>query len=174
MRRPHFLTGLSAAGLAQPLIPTTLQATPLGAAKRLFIFNFPDGVAGQSQSGDGSLWDLSGTEFDFQLSDPLEALAPWKSERVVVSGLTLGGTDAGSGPGGAKKLLTGVDGGYGGSIDRYIARTQGAGAPHQLVSLGAMANHNNASSDKHTRYVGQGVSVTPGDSPLKAFKMRFG
>src|SRR5438477_12712220 len=66
-------------------------------AKRLVVFYFPDGIAGQAQNGDPSLWDLSGS---------LAPLAAYQSQCVFFKGLSMGPTDSGSHPGGAKKLLT--------------------------------------------------------------------
>jgi hypothetical protein len=86
----------------------------------------------------------------------------------------MGPTDAGSHPGGAKKLLTAVDGGNGESIDRYLARTVGAGAPFKHVYLGAMANQNNASGDKFISYPSAETTVAPEDDPRAAFARLLG
>jgi hypothetical protein len=86
----------------------------------------------------------------------------------------MGGTDAGSHPGGAKKLLTGVDGGGGWSIDHYLGQTFGTQAPHWHLRLGAQANQNNASGDKHITYVNPGQTVPPQDDPRQAFSSLFG
>jgi hypothetical protein len=86
----------------------------------------------------------------------------------------MGPTDSGSHPGGAKKLLTAVDGGNGESIDRYLARTVGAGAPFTHVYLGAMANQNNASGDKFISYPSAGTTVAPEDDPRAAFARLLG
>jgi len=84
-----------------------------------------------------------------------------------------GPTDVGSHPGGAKKLLTGVDGGNGISIDHHLAQTVGAGDPFRSLYLGAMANQNGASGDKHISYVAAGVTATPDDDPAAAFGRVF-
>jgi hypothetical protein len=145
-----------------------------GHAERVIFFYFPDGVPGTSQDGNPSRWHCHGSEFDFTLPDLLQPLAPFKEQCVFFKGLSMGGTDNGSHPGGAKKLLTGVDGGNGWSIDHYLGQTFGTQAPHWHLRLGAMANHNNASGDKHITYVGPGQTVPPQDDPRQAFSSLFG
>ena len=86
----------------------------------------------------------------------------------------MGGTDAGSHPGGAKKLLTGVDGGGGESLDRYLARSALGAAPFRHVYLGAMATQNNASGDKFISYPSAGTTAAPEDDPMTAFGRLFG
>jgi hypothetical protein len=93
---------------------------------------------------------------------------------VFFRGLSLGPTDSGSHPGGAKKLLTAVDGGNGESIDRVLARTIGAAAPVKHLYLGAMATHGNASGDKFISYPAAGTTVAPEDDPRRAFARLFG
>ena len=86
----------------------------------------------------------------------------------------MGGTDAGSHPGGAKKLLTGVDGGGGESLDRYLARSALGAAPFRHLYLGAMATQNNASGDKFISYPSAGTTAAPEDDPMTAFGRLFG
>ncbi|MEO1270462.1 MAG: DUF1552 domain-containing protein, partial [Myxococcota bacterium] len=107
------------------------------------------------------------------LTETLEPLRAYKEDCVFLNGLSMGPTDSGSHPGGAQKLLTGVDGGHGESIDQYLARTVGSDRPHRHLYLGAMANHN-ASGDKHISYPTAGNSVPPEDNPLRAFERLFG
>lgn len=173
--RRQFLRALTGAAAALPLARALpgWAAPPAGHAQRIIIFYFPDGVVGPSQNGDSSKWHCTGSEYSFSLSELLQPLAPFKDDCVFLNGLTMGGTDSGSHPGGAKKLLTGVDGGNGESIDRFIARTIAADAPHKMIYLGAQANHNNASGDKHISYISPGVTVTPEDNPMNAFSSLF-
>jgi hypothetical protein len=162
-----------AGSLAASLVrPARANPTPL--AKRVVFFYFPDGVAGPSQDGEPSLWHPTGSERSFSLSEQLEPLLPHKSDCVFFRGLSLGPTDSGSHPGGAKKLLTAVDGGNGESIDHLLARTLGASSPHRHVYLGAMATHNSASGDKYISYPTAGQSSAPEDDPLRAFDRLFG
>ncbi len=174
--RRRFLKSLGAMGLALPffelLKPTESRAA--GVAQRLIIFYFPDGVVGPSQNGDPSKWHISGSETNFQLSELTQPLAPFKDDCVFFRGLSMGSTDSGSHPGGAKKLLTATDGGNNESIDQYLARTVGKDAPYRHLYLGAMANQNNASGDKHISYPSPGQSITPEDNPRKAFDSLFG
>jgi hypothetical protein len=104
----------------------------------------------------------------------LASLAPYRDRCVFFRGLSLGPADSGSHPGGAKKLLTAVDGGNGISIDRRLASTVGAGDPVPHVYLGAMANQNNASGDKHISYLAPGLTAPPDDDPIAAFDRLFG
>jgi len=153
--------------------PLRAAAQP-GRARRFIVFYFPDGVPGPSQSGEPSLWHCRGGTHDFTMPPLLAPLGRHREHLVFLNGLSMGPTDSGSHPGGAKKLLTGVDGGQGESVDRYLARTVGAGAPFRHLYLGAMANHNGASGDKHISYVGAGQTAPPEDSPLIAFERLFG
>ena len=145
-----------------------------GVAKRLIVFYFPDGVVGPSQDGDASKWHAQGSEFDFELSGLLEPLGAFKSDCVFLNGLHMGATDSGSHPGGARKLLTGVDHGNGESIDQLLARTAGSSMPFHHVFLGAAATHNGASGDKFISYPNPGQTTAPNDDPIAAFQQYFG
>lgn len=176
MRRRTFLKTLTASALALPFYQ--FLANPKahafnGTARRLIVLYFPDGVPGPSQDGDPSLWHCAGSERSFTMPSLLDPLIPHKDDCVFFNGIDMGRTDEGSHPGGAKKLLTGVDGGGGESIDQYLARTAGAAAPHKHIYLGAQANLNGAQDDKHISYVGPGRSVAPEDNPVRAFERYF-
>ena len=145
-----------------------------GKAERLIVFYFPDGVVGPSQDGQPSQWHCTGTEGNFELSPQLDPLGGLADSCLFFNGLSMGPADSGSHPGGAQKLLTATDGGGGESIDQLLARTVGADAPFRHVLLGAMANQNNASGDKHISYLGPGQTVTPQDDPGAAFELLFG
>ena len=143
-----------------------------GFAERFIVFYFPDGVAGPSQDGEPSLWHATGGNSPV-LTPQLAPLGDLADQCVFVNGLTMGPADQGSHPGGAVKLLTASDGGNGESIDHLIARTAGADAPFRHLLLGAMANQNNASGDKHISYPSPGNSLTPQDDPNAAFDLLF-
>jgi hypothetical protein len=147
---------------------------PSGYAKRLIILYHPDGVPGPSGNGQPSAWHPTGGETQFTLPPMLASLQPYRDRCVFFRGLSLGATDVGSHPGGAKKLLTAVDGGNGISIDQHLAQTVGSGDPFRSLYLGAMANHNGASGDKHISYVAPGITATPDDDPVAAFDRVFG
>lgn len=175
--RRRFLKGLVGSTFAVPLVQSLLMGPARAQtrrASRLIIFYFPDGVVGPSQEGQMSQWRATGSEHNFQLGPLMAPLERFRADSVFLNGLSMGGTDSGSHPGGAKKLLTGVDGGNGESVDVYLSRTAGAGAPHRHLYLGAMANVNNASGDKHISYPSPGQSRTPEDDPLRAFERLFG
>ena len=176
LSRRNFLKALGGVALAGPLAQLLFKrasAAPMGGARRLIVMYFPDGVAGWSFDGGPSRWHATGTETNFQLTKELEALAPFQSQCVFLNGLSMGGTDAGSHPGGAKKLLTAVDHGDGESIDRFLARTAGANARFNHLYLGAMATDRNASGDKFIYYLGPGTTASPEDNPLAAFGRLF-
>src|SRR5512143_1409400 len=98
----------SAAAVSLPLWRLRAHSSP-PRAKRLIVFYFPDGIVGASQNGEPSLWTPSGSETSFALSDLLSPLQPYKDSCVFFRGLSMGPTDSGSHPGGAKKLLTATD-----------------------------------------------------------------
>jgi hypothetical protein len=175
--RRGFLQTLGGATLALPFLRLlhgeSAQATQ-GRSRRLIIFYFPDGVAGASQDGQPSRWHASGGEFDFSLPDQLQPLERHRQDCIFLNGLSMGGADSGSHPGGAKKLLTGVDGGGGQSIDQHLSATLGAGDYWRHLYLGAMATQNGASGDKHIVYSSAGQTVTPLDDPISTFNRLFG
>lgn len=174
--RRGFLRTATAASLALPFYLSSRRrasAEVSGGARRAIFFYFPDGVPGTSQDGNASEWHASGNERNFTLPDVLSPLLPFKDACVFFNGLSMGGTDSGSHPGGAKKLLTGVDGGNGESIDQFLARTAGAGSPFRHLYLGAQAAQGNASGDKFISYVRAGTTVLPEDSPARAFARIF-
>jgi hypothetical protein len=162
-----------AAAVSLPVWRLRAHGSP-ARAKRLVIFYFPDGIVGASQNGEPSLWTPSGGETSFVLPDLLAPLSPYKHSCVFFRGLSMGPADSGSHPGGAKKLLTATDGGNGISIDQRLAATVGASDPFRLLYLGAQANVNNASGDKHISYVAPGFTTPPDDDPVAAFARVFG
>lgn len=174
--RRQILKAAGAAGLAAPLwaLYGRRSRAAGGPARRAIFFYFPDGVAGPSQDGEPSQWHCAGGETSFELSPLLSPLAALKSECVFLNGLTMGPTDSGSHPGGAKKLLTAADGGNGTSIDQALAQTAGKDAPFRHVYLGAMAAHNGASGDKFISYPSPGQTQAPEDDPRAAFAALFG
>lgn len=176
MFRRNFLRALAGSALAIPAFemfnPKVAKAAPGdGKARRVIFFYFPDGVP--QPPGGPDLWNPTGDGTSFTLPDPLSPLNPFKDKCVFLDGLSMGGTDSGSHPGGAKKLLTGVDGGNGMSIDRWLATNAGADAPFPHLYLGAMATQNNASGDKFISYPSAGTTVAPNDDPGQAFSQVF-
>jgi hypothetical protein len=149
-------------------------ANPSGGARRLIVLYFPDGVVGPSQNGEPSEWHPTGGETSFTLPPVLSPLAPYRDACVFLRGVSMGPADSGSHPGGAKKLLTAVDGGNGTSIDQVLASSVGAGDPFRHLYLGAMATQNGASGDKHISYVAPGITTPPDDDPVAAFARVFG
>ncbi len=170
-RRLLQLGGATAASL--PFLKLGAHGSP-NKAKRLIVFYFPDGIVGASQNGEPSLWTPSGGETSFVLPDLLSPLQSYRTSCVFFRGLSMGPADSGSHPGGAKKLLTATDGGNGISIDQRLASTVGSGDPFRLLYLGAQANVNNASGDKHISYVAPGFTTPPDDDPVAAFNRVFG
>ncbi|MEZ4308186.1 MAG: DUF1552 domain-containing protein [Polyangiaceae bacterium] len=178
--RRGLLKALGGAAIALPfyqlLAPRPARAEVT--AKRVIFFYFPDGVA--LPSGGQSLEDdfhAQGNGSSFTLSKQQEPLAPFKDDCVFLRGLSLGPTDSNSHPGGAKKLLTGVDGGYGQSLDQFLAQTAGASSPWHHLYLGAMSRKSKdapLAADAYISYPSPGQSIVPEDNPLTAFNALFG
>src|SRR5262245_30847393 len=126
MRRRDLLKAAIAASVLSGVRPKRARAQSTPKAQRAIFFYFPDGVAGESASGEPSLWHCSGDERNFGISDQLSPLATHKHDCIFFNGLSMGATDAGSHPGGAKKVLTAADSGNGESIDQLLARTAGS------------------------------------------------
>lgn len=168
------LAGVGASGaLARWLGPASAFGQA-GRCERVIFFYHPDGVPGPSANGEASAWHASGSEFNFTVPDATGGIRDWKDEILFFRGLSMGGTDSGSHPGGAKKLLTAKDGGNGESIDHWLAHNAGADRPWRHLHLGAMAAQNNASGDKFITYPSAGVTLAPQDDPRRAFADVFG
>lgn len=167
-------SSLLALPTSMSLLGRRARAAVTGGARRVIFFYFPDGVVGPSQGGDPSQWHAYGSEYNFELPPQLVDLAPFKQHCVFLNGLTMGPTDSGSHPGGARKLLTAVDHGNGQSIDVVLGNSVGSGKPHHRVYLGAQATVNNASGDKYISHVAPGATVPPEDNPLNAFGWLLG
>ncbi len=168
------LGGLAiAAPFASTLSSSTARAQQAGRARRVIFLYFPDGVPGTSQNGDASEWHPDGSERSFSTPRCLEPLGARKNDCVFFRGVSSGGTDSGSHPGGAKKLLTAVDGGNGQSLDQFIAHGVFSTVPWRHLYLGAMATQNNASGDKHISYPSAGNTIAPEDNPRVAFSRLF-
>jgi hypothetical protein len=180
LSRRGLLKALGGAAIALPFYQL-LEGRPARAdvtAKRVIFFYFPDGVAlpsgGQSLEND---FHAQGTGANFTLSKQLEPLAPFKDDCVFLRGLTLGSFGENNHGEGAKKLLTGVDGGNGQSLDQFLAQTAGAGSPWHHLYLGAMSKQNKdtpRSADAYVSYPSAGQSIVPEDNPLTAFNALFG
>jgi hypothetical protein len=173
--RKHFtrrtlLRGLGTAAAAWPVAHLLGRASParaLGMARRFLVFYFPDGIAGQSQDGEPSLFPARAEGGGVRLSEILEPLRGMEDRCVFLNGLSMGPADEGSHPGGAKKLLTAVDGGYGMSVDQVLAGTVGAGSPTRHLYCGVQANIGGASGDKFISYPSSGITTAPDDDPLR-------
>ena len=178
MNRRHLLAGLAKtallAGAPAALTSSRRAFATSSTASRVIFFYFPDGVVAESQDGQPSLFHPTGGEHQFSLPDQLLPLEPWRQHCLFFTGLSMGPTDSGSHPGGAKKLLTAVDGGGGWSIDHYLAQSVGVDRAFRHLYLGVMANQNGASGDKHISYVAPGQTVAPEDNPVDAFARVFG
>jgi hypothetical protein len=173
LSRRRLLQCALGAAAALPLARARTAFGDAGRARRLIVFYFPDGIAGRSQSGDAGLWECRNEGGDVRLSEICEPLGELRRQTLFVNGLSMGSTDEGSHPGGAKKLLTARDGGGGESVDQFLARTVGRDMPFRHVLLGAMANQNNATGDKHISYPSAGVTLAPEDDPVRAFSRLF-
>ncbi|MBN8616021.1 MAG: DUF1552 domain-containing protein [Deltaproteobacteria bacterium] len=168
--RRTLLRGLGTAAAAWPVAHLLGHASParaLGEARRFLVFYFPDGIAGRSQDGDASLFPAQMAGGGVRLSEILEPLRGMEDRCVFLNGLSMGPADEGSHPGGAKKLLTAVDGGYGTSIDQVLAGTVGAGHPTRHLYCGVQANVGGGSGDKFISYVSPGITTAPDDDPLR-------
>lgn len=176
MKRRSFLKALGTAAMALPvahlLRARRARAFTPAAARRVIFYYFPDGIP--EPDGEPSRWHMSGSDTNFTLTPTLTPLQPFAQQCIFFNNLSMGPTDAGSHPGGAKKLLTATDGGNGESFDRYLARTVGSDTPFDHVYLGAMANQNNASGDKFISYPAADTTVAPEDDPVRAFNRLFG
>jgi hypothetical protein len=179
MSRRGLLKALGGAALALPFYDL-LRPRPARAAvtaKRVLFFYFPDGVALPGQSSLDNDFHAQGTGSSFTLSKQLEPLAPFKDDCVFLRGLTLGSFGENNHGEGAKKLLTGVDGAGGQSLDQFLAQTAGADAPWHHLYLGAMSRQNKDApkqSDAYISYPSAGQSIVPEDNPAAAFASLFG
>lgn len=173
--RRSLLKALSASALTLPLsglFAKSVSAGPvLPFAKRLIVFYFPDGVP--APAGEPSRFHATGSQTSFTLPENLAPLSRHRDACVFLRGLTLGPGDRDTHPGGARKLLTGAPGAASESIDRYLSRTVGAGAPFRHLYLGAMSTLFNANGDPFISYVAPKTAVAPDDDPIHAFARLF-
>lgn len=170
LTRRTLLRGLGTAAAAWPVAHLLGRASParaLGEARRFLVFYFPDGIAGRSADGEPSLFPARMEGGGVGLSEILEPLRGLEDRCVFLNGLSMGPADEGSHPGGAKKLLTAVDGGYGMSVDQVLAGTVGAGSPTRHLYCGVQANIGGASGDKFISYPSPGITASPDDDPLR-------
>lgn len=176
LNRRSLLRALASSAVTLPLAGLFAKSAsgglPKAVAKRFIVFYFPDGIP--EPPGGPSQWYASGSGSSVTLSTCLQPLAPYVADCCFFRNLSMGPTDSGSHPGGAKKLLTATDGGNGVSLDRHLAGTIGAQMPFSHVYLGAMALQNNASGDKFVSYIAPGTTVPPEDDPMSAFTHLFG
>jgi hypothetical protein len=169
--RRAFLKLGAAGAVALPFWRTLLggpAAAMNGRARRLIIFYFPDGCAGMSQDGQPSQWHAQGSELGFSLPNQLQPLERLRQHCVFLNGLSMGGTDSGSHPGGAKKLLH-RRGRRQRRVDRPVPVATRSGANSLrggTCTWASMANQNNASGDKHIVYPSAGQTIPPEDDPL--------
>ncbi len=178
--RRGLLKALGGAALALPFyqLLDARQARADVTAKRVIFFYFPDGVA--LPSGGTSLADdfhAQGNGANFTLSSQLEPLSAFKDDCVFLRGLHMGSTGENNHGEGAKKLLTGVDGGNGQSLDQYLAGTFGGQSAWHHLYLGAMSKQNKdtpRSADAYISYPSAGQSIVPEDNPRTAFEALFG
>lgn len=172
MKRRTFTRALMTGAAALPfsgILPSFQgKARASGQAKRVIVFYFPDGVAAHN-----GIWRAQNQGGQIALSEQLAPLQNLVSDCTFINGLTMGPDEDGSHPGGAKKLLTGVDRGQGESVDRFLSRTAGSSSAHPMIYLGAQATINNASGDKHISYPSPGITTAPEDDPYRAFQRLF-
>ena len=167
--------GLASFIAPQFLAPITSNAqTGIETRGRFVVFYFPDGIPGESERGEPNLWNCQGSNRNFALSECLQPLERHREQCVFLNGLTMGATDQGSHPGGAKKLLTAVDGGMGRSIDQHLAFGIGRDAPVRHLYLGVQATVGNPSSDCFISYRDAGQVATPEDDPRIVLQRLFG
>src|SRR5262245_17564890 len=93
--RRSILKALCGSALTLPfagLFAKTAEAdAPLGQARRLIVFYFPDGVP--APQGAASPFHPTGSETSFTLPRILEPLSPHKDACVFFRGLSMGSTD---------------------------------------------------------------------------------
>ena len=168
------LLKLAALGFPAARLFTPREAMAATGIERVIFLYFPDGVASWSENGDDSKWHATGSEHDFHLPEQLSPLEDWRHACRFCRGLSMGGTDEGSHPGGAQKLLTAADYGYGQSIDQALAHSFGADSAWRHLLLGVMSGADGASGDKFVSYPMSGVTQAPEDDPRQAFEALFG
>lgn len=175
--RRRLLRGLASAAAAWPvahLLGVPRQARALGEARRFIVFYFPDGIAGRSADGEPSLFPARLEGGRVRLSEILQPLSGIEDRCVFLNGLSMGPADEGSHPGGAKKLLTAVDGGFGVSVDQVLANTVGASAPVRHLYCGVQSAAGGASGDKFISYPSPGITTSPDDDPWRMRERVFG
>lgn len=170
--RRAFLRG----ALALPLLGIVRDASPRGreatGPRRFVAFFTPNGTE-NSQTA----WRPTGGETDFQLSPILEPLEPFRRHLLVLDGLGLessyAGTDGEGHRGGAASVLTGAVPGVGGiSVDQELANRIGGAT--RLPSLELSVQSFGSSPLSRISYAAAGVPLAPENDPRAVFDRLFG
>ena len=145
-------------------------------AQRIVFFYMPDGVPGISYQGTPSLWHCSGSENNFELTDLLSDLAPFKDKMLFLNGVTMDpvGTALQMHIPGALRLLTGANNAQHISIDQILAQGIAAQDPWNHIYLGAQTSSRNPEVGEHLSYPMPGINIPAQDDPAAAFCDLFG
>jgi hypothetical protein len=187
LRRPFsrraFLGTLASAGILAPFLPLSRGlAAGEGYPRRLVLLFSPNGTLHER-------WKPSGSAKNFELSQILAPLEPWKDRLVVVDGLHVITT---SGPGDEHQKgmghlwtasplqasATGANGSVvlwssGASVDQVIAQAIGSATAHQSLEFGVQTG-DGASVFSRMSYAGPGEPVAPEKDPSEMFDRLFG
>lgn len=90
LSRRRFLQGLGAASVALPLLPSLGYAQQTSFPRRLVFFYSANGTV-------PARWIPTGTENNWQLSEILEPLQPYKDDLLVLEGVDMRVTSTGPG-----------------------------------------------------------------------------
>ncbi|MEZ4462206.1 MAG: DUF1552 domain-containing protein [bacterium] len=201
LSRRTFLRGLAGTAIALPLLEAGLgrealaqaasgSLTPEGFPKRFIYFFHPNGTQ------QNVFWPVSnGQPKDFQLSQILSPLEPFKSKLIIPKGLELKSGAGDVGPGephqrGMGTVLTGHplqpgtfvggDGslagwGNGISLDQVIAQHVGADTTLGSLQLGVRADTTAPTAEVRTRlsYLGAAQPLPPQNDPKNVFDQLF-
>jgi hypothetical protein len=171
--RRRFIGGLSSSILASPFLRFLNQEALAneGIPKRLVVFFSPNGTIHEH------LWPQgSEHQFEFMEGSILEPLSAHKEDLIVIKGLDLYNAD--NHEGGMAAMLT--NGGGSGtetnnrSIDQIIAEHISMGSRFPSLELGVQTSAWGGTVQTRMSYSGEGMFVTPDDSPSNVYQRMFG
>ena len=182
LSRRRFLQSLGAASVALPLLPSMGYGQTTQFPKRLVVFYSANGTV-------PSRWIPSGTENNWQLSEILQPLAPYKDDLLVLEGVDMRVTTTGPGAAhqrGMGAILTGrplnegtftgggdaLSGwGSGISVDQHIANVRNDPTKFHSLQFGVRAT---GGENRQTMvYAGSDQPILPENDPYAMFNRAF-
>lgn len=170
--RRSFLEGLGSAALVAPFLASSSRARAQ-VGQNLVVFTWPDGL----EEG----WNPTGDRFDFQLSDRLAALEPYKQDVCILTNLKSGiAKELDAHSEGPTVLWTGSKPGSTpsrSSIDQEVADAIGGSTAHRSLHFGVQTTEEGSKSTiskPFCHFAGPNRPIPAEDDPVTMYMTIFG